>query len=274
MIRLLLLVAVLFVGAQASALELKGVFTQGTLITGKVAPGSSVLLDGVPLLVLPDGSFVFGLPRDAKSNALLSVRRKDGSVAQRKLEIRKRNYRIQRIDGLLKRKVTPKKRDYKRIAREQKLLNAVRHRVTQIVDFKNGFVWPARGRISGVYGSQRILNGKPRAPHLGVDIAAPSGAPIIAASDGVVSLTHEGMFFTGKTIQIDHGLGVGTIYIHLSKVLVKEGQRVRKGELIGRVGKTGRATGPHLHWGLTWKTMRLDPSLLVGPMPKVQKKRP
>lgn len=274
MIRLLLLVAVLFVGAQASALELKGVFTQGTLITGKVAPGSSVLLDGVPLLVLPDGSFVFGLPRDAKSNALLSVRRKDGSVAQRKLKIRKRNYRIQRIDGLPKRKVTPKKRDYKRIAREQKLLNAVRHRVTQIVDFKNGFVWPARGRISGVYGSQRILNGKPRAPHLGVDIAAPSGAPIIAASDGVVSLTHEGMFFTGKTIQIDHGLGVGTIYIHLSKVLVKEGQRVRKGELIGRVGKTGRATGPHLHWGLTWKTMRLDPSLLVGPMPKVQKKRP
>ena len=274
MIRLLLLVAVLFVGAQASALELKGVFTQGTLITGKVAPGSSVLLDGVPLLALPDGSFVFGLPRDAKSNALLSVRRKDGSVAQRKLKIRKRNYRIQRIDGLPKRKVTPKKRDYKRIAREQKLLNAVRHRVTQIVDFKNGFVWPARGRISGVYGSQRILNGKPRAPHLGVDIAAPSGAPIIAASDGVVSLTHEGMFFTGKTIQIDHGLGVGTIYIHLSKVLVKEGQRVRKGELIGRVGKTGRVTGPHLHWGLTWKTMRLDPSLLVGPMPKAQKKRP
>lgn len=273
MIRLLLLVAVLFVGGQASALELKGAFTQGSLITGKVPPGSSVLLDGVPVPTLPDGNFVFGLPRDAKAKALVSVRHKDGRVAQRKLKIRKRNYRIQRIDGLPKRKVAPKKRDYKRIAREQKRLNAARHRVTQVVDFKNGFVWPARGRISGVYGSQRILNGKPRAPHLGVDIAAPTGAPVVAASAGVVSLTHEGMFFTGKTIQIDHGLGVGTIYIHLSKVLVKEGQRVRKGELIGRIGKTGRATGPHLHWGLTWKTMRLDPSLLVGPMPKAAKTR-
>jgi murein DD-endopeptidase MepM/ murein hydrolase activator NlpD len=272
-IGLLLLTAALVVGGQAIALELKGPFTQGALITGKVSPGSSVLLDGVSLSTLPDGSFVFGLARDAKPKALLSVQGKDGNVAQRTLKIRKRNYKIQRIDGLPKRKVSPKKRDYKRIAREQKLLNVARYRITRVVDFKNGFVWPARGRISGVYGSQRILNGKPRAPHLGVDIAAPSGAPVIAASGGVVSLTHKGMFFTGKTIQIDHGLGVGTIYIHLSNILVKEGQRVRKGELIGRVGKTGRATGPHLHWGLTWKTMRLDPSLLVGPMPKVPKKR-
>lgn len=271
MIRLVLLAAALFIGGQAIALELKGPFTQGALIIGKVSLGSSVLLDGVPLSTSPDGSFAFGLPRDAKSNALLSVRHTDGSVAQRTLKIRKRKYKIQRIDGLPKGKVTPKKRDYKRIAREQKLLNAARHRVSQVVDFRNGFVWPAQGCISGVYGSQRILNGKPRAPHLGVDIAAPSGAPVIAASDGVVSLTHEGMFFTGKTIQIDHGLGVGTIYIHLSKILVKEGQRLRKGTLIGRVGKTGRATGPHLHWGLTWKTMRLDPSLLVGPMPKGSK---
>jgi len=271
--RLLLLAAALFVGGQASALELKGALTQGTLITGKTSPGSSVLLDGVPIPTLPDGNFVFGLPRDAKVSALISVRHKDGRVAQRQLKIRKRNYRIQRIDGLPKRKVTPKKRDYKRIAREQKLLSAARHRVTQVADFKNGFVWPARGRISGVYGSQRILNGKPRAPHLGVDIAAPTGASVIAASAGVVSLTHVGMFFTGKTIQIDHGLGVGTIYIHLSKVLVKEGERVRKGQLIGRIGKTGRATGPHLHWGLTWKTMRLDPSLLVGPMAKAEKNR-
>lgn len=273
MIRLFLLAVALLVGGQASALELKGPFTQGALITGKASPGSTVLLDGIPLSTLPDGRFVFGLPRDAKPRALLSVRDKDGGVTQRTLKIRKRDYRIQRIDGLPKRKVTPKKRDYKRIARERNLLNAARHRVTQIADFKSGFMWPARGRISGVYGSQRILNGKPRAPHLGVDIAAPTGSPVFAASDGVVSLTHEGMFFTGKTVQIDHGLGVGTIYIHLSKVLVKEGQRVSKGALIGRIGKTGRATGPHLHWGLTWKTMRLDPSLLVGPMPKPAKKK-
>ena len=266
--RTLFFAILLLAAGQTSALELKGPFTQGALIKGKVASGSSVTLDGIPLETLADGSFVFGLSRDAKSTALITVHRKDGHTQKKTLKIRNRSYRIQRIDGLPKRKVTPKKRDYKRIARERKLLTAARQRMTMVANFQDGFVWPARGRISGVYGSQRILNGKPRAPHLGVDIAAPTGSPVVAASAGIVSLTHEGMFFTGKTIQIDHGLGVGTIYIHLSKVLVKEGQRVRKGQLIGRIGKTGRATGPHLHWGLTWKTMRLDPSLLVGPMPK------
>ncbi len=271
--RTLLVAVFLLAAGQVAALELKGSVTQGALVIGKVASGSTVSLDGIPLETLPDGSFVFGLPRNAKSTALITVRQQDGHIKQKTLKIRNRSYRIQRIDGLPKRKVTPKKRDYKRIARERKLLVTARRRMTMAGDFQDGFVWPAAGRISGVYGSQRILNGKPRAPHLGVDIAAPTGSPVIAASAGIVSLTHEGMFFTGKTIQIDHGLGVGTIYIHLSKVLVKEGQRVRKGQLIGRIGKTGRATGPHLHWGLTWKTMRLDPSLLVGPMPKRDVKR-
>ncbi|NKB22222.1 MAG: peptidoglycan DD-metalloendopeptidase family protein [Alphaproteobacteria bacterium] len=273
MIRVVFLALALLVGGQTAALELKGPFTQGALITGTTVPGSSVTLDGVPILALPNGSFVFGLSRNADSKALVTVRHKDGRIEQKRLKVRKRNYRIQRIDGLPKRKVTPKTRDYKRIARERKLLNDARQRMTKIADFQKGFMWPAHGRISGVYGSQRILNGKPRAPHLGVDVAAPTGSPVVAASDGVVSLTHEAMFFTGKTIQIDHGIGVGTIYIHLSEVLVKKGQRVRKGQLIGRIGKTGRATGPHLHWGLTWKNMRLDPALLVGPMPDALKKQ-
>ena len=268
MIGLLLLTAALVVGGQAIALELKGPFTQGALITGKVSPGSSVLLDGVSLSTLPDGSFVFGLARDAKPKALLSVQGKDGNVAQRTLKIRKRNYKIQRIDGLPKRKVSPKKRDYKRIAREQKLLNVARYRITRVVDFKNGFVWPARGRISGVHGSQRILNGKPKRPHNGVDIAAHTGTIIRAPAPGVVALVHPDMFYTGKSVMLDHGHGLTSVYMHLNSVTVKVGQFVRQGEQIGTVGKTGRASGPHLDWRLNWFNQRLDPGLLLGPKPK------
>ena len=267
MIRVLWVAVAFFFSVGALGLELKGPFTQGALIVGTAEPGSSVTLDGIPLAIMPNGKFVFGLSRDAEPKALVMARNKIGQVKKRTLNIRKRIYKVQKIVGLPQRKVIPQKRDYKRIARERNLLNIARNLMTFTVGFDNGFVWPAYGFISSVYGSQRILNGEPRAPHLGVDIAAPSGTAVVAAADGRVSFTHKGMFFTGKTIQLDHGLGIGTIYIHLSKVVVKNDQKVRKGQLIGRIGKTGRATGSHLHWGLTWKTMRLDPSLLVGPMP-------
>jgi len=266
--RLTIIAVPLLFGSPATALELNGPFIQGALILGKTEPGASVLLDGNPIAALPNGRFVFGLSRNAGPKALVTARLRDGRVKARTIKIQKRKYRIQRITGLPKRKVTPQKRDYKRINRERDLLNKTREQLTLSAEFLDGFIWPAHGRISGVYGSQRILNGKPRAPHLGVDVAAPTGTPVVAAASGTVTLTHKGMFFTGKTIQIDHGLGVGTIYIHLNKILVKQGDYVRKGQLIGRIGKTGRATGPHLHWGLSWKKMRLDPALLVGQMPK------
>jgi murein DD-endopeptidase MepM/ murein hydrolase activator NlpD len=192
---------------------------------------------------------------------------KDGTAETRALAVKQRQYRIQRIEGLPPDKVAPKKEDLDRIAADATLLRAARGRFTLSSDFLGGFVWPARGRISGVYGSQRILNGEPRNPHLGVDVAAPTGTPVIAAADGVVSLVHQDMFFTGKTVLIDHGLGVGTTYIHMSRIEVTDGQRVKQGQRIGRIGQTGRSTGPHLHWGLTWKGERLDPALLVGPMP-------
>ena len=148
------------------------------------------------------------------------------------------------------------------------MLQAARSKITFNTGFRRGFTWPVRGRISGVYGSQRVLYGKPRAPHYGVDISAPIGSSVVAAADGVVSMTHLGMFFTGKTIHIDHGLGIGTVYAHLHKNNVKLGNFVKKGEVIGQVGKTGRVTGPHLHWGLSWKDMRLDPTSVLGKLPK------
>jgi murein DD-endopeptidase MepM/ murein hydrolase activator NlpD len=271
-----LLASVLMLGVisfPAAGFELTGDPVQGGLMQGRAAPGSSVTLDGATQPVTPNGEFLIGFGRDAAKSALLNVREPGRAVAQRKITIRQRKYDIERIDGLPKKKVSPGKRDMKRIVAESKLLRAARQHISLKNWFRGGFVWPARGRISGIYGSQRFLNGKPRRPHLGVDVAAPTGAPVLATADGVVTVVHGDMFFTGKTIYIDHGLGLGSIYAHMSATEVKQGQRVRKGQRIGRIGMTGRVTGPHLHWGMTWREIRLDPALLVGAMKKA-KKRP
>jgi len=263
----LLLVALGAPPAGAAELHLEGALEQGGLVEGVAAPGARVTLDGKKLALAPDGSFAFGFGRDAKAAAMIAVIWPDGRRETRALSIARREWRIQRIDGLPERAVTPTPEDMARIRQESLLLRKARHRATLAAWFRGGFVWPAAGRLSGIYGSQRILNGEPRQPHLGVDIAAPAGTPIVAAADGVVSLVHDGMFFTGKTMAIDHGLGVSTIYAHMSAILVKPGQHVKRGEQIGRVGKTGRATGPNLHWGLNWFDVRLDPSLAIGSGP-------
>lgn len=244
---------------------------QGGLVQGHTLPGATVMLDGKEVAVSRSGLFVLGFGRDAASTASLVIRLPGGKIDRRQLAIKQRQYKIQRIDGLPGRKVSPEKRDMKRIIAERDQLGAARRVMSPTTGFANGFIWPVKGRISGIYGSQRILNGKPRRPHLGVDIAAPEGTPIVAAADGRVVLAHEDMFFTGKTVLIDHGLGVGTTYIHMSAIEVRNGAQVHRGQLIGRIGKTGRATGPHLHWGLTWRGLRLDPATIVGPMPTLKK---
>ncbi|MBT5051388.1 MAG: M23 family metallopeptidase [Rhodospirillaceae bacterium] len=264
-----LIVVIALTGPPAMAqITLSGEAIQGGLLQGRAPAGSTATFQGKKIAIAPNGTFALGFDRDAKPSASLSVRTADGKVITRQIAVKQRKYKIQRIDGLPGRKVSPKKRDMKRIIAENKLLVAARRRLSLEALFENGFIWPAKGRISGTYGSQRILNGKPRRPHLGLDIAAPTGTPVAAAADGVVALTHEDMFFTGKTVLIDHGLEVGTTYIHMSAIKVKNGQRVRRGQLIGHIGKTGRSTGPHLHWGLTWRGVRLDPATVVGPMPK------
>jgi murein DD-endopeptidase MepM/ murein hydrolase activator NlpD len=251
---------------QGGTLELDGEFKQGALIIGRVDPGATVKIDGNGVRVSKDGVFLLGFGRDAGKNARLDVVFPDGSRAHRDLQVAKRSYRVQRVDGLPPDKVTPSEEDMVRIREEIALVKKARDRNDAREDFLRGFTWPLKGRISGVYGSQRILNGEPRRPHFGVDIAAPVGTIVRAPADGIVTLTHEDMFFSGGTLIVDHGHGLSSTFMHLNAVLVKEGSRVRQGDPIAEVGATGRASGPHLDWRMNLVGSRLDPQLLVPPM--------
>lgn len=252
--------------AMAQAVELDGNITQGGLVTGRTDPGARVEVGGRVLRLTDDGRFVFGLDRDAPASVVLVVTHPDGRVHRQSLDVQPRQYRIQKVDGVPPRTVTPSPEDRKRIEADNRLLRAARTRDLPRTDFLTAFQWPLTGPVTGVFGSQRIYNGEPRSPHYGVDVAQPVGAVVRAPAAGVVSLAHPDMFFSGGTLILDHGHGVSTSYIHLSRLLVKQGQEVEQGEPIAEVGATGRATGPHLHWGMNWFNVRLDPQLLVGPM--------
>ncbi len=260
-------VLVWWIPGYASSIELGGNPTQGGLVIGKVPAGTRITVDGNPVRVSTAGDFILGFGRDAKSSARLEAVFGDGRTETRDVEIKRRTYRVQRIDGLPPRKVTPPAEELERIAREVDLVKRTRKRDDPRTDFLKGFAWPVLGPISGVYGSQRILNGKPRRPHYGVDIAAPAGTPVAAAADGIVTLAHPDMYFSGATLIIDHGHGLSSVYMHLSKITVPEGKRVKRGDVVGAVGASGRASGAHLHWGLNWFQTRLDPQLLVEEMP-------
>ncbi|KAB7627836.1 M23 family metallopeptidase [Alkalilimnicola sp. S0819] len=249
--------------AQAGSLTLRGELSQGSLLRGQVPAGSQVLLDGESLRLSEDGHFVFGLGRDHGPEAVLELRYPNGERERRVLAVAPRAYQIQRIDGLPPRKVTPKESDLRRIRADGALVREARQRDDARTDFTAQFVWPAPGRISGVYGSQRILNGEPRRPHYGIDIAAPTGTPVVAPAAGIVTVAHPDMFFSGGTLLIDHGHGVSSAFLHLDKLHVAVGQRVEQGERIADVGATGRVTGPHLDWRINWFDRRLDPRLLV-----------
>ncbi len=263
---LFLLVLCLIAGPSTAdaPVTLEGTLMPGGLVTGKAAPGSKITLDGAPVRVGPDGTFLLGFGRDAKLNQKLDISAPDGFTYTEDLKLAKRDYKITRIDGLPGRKVTPRPEDTKRIQADNAGIGRVRKLDSDTQGFLTGFQWPTTGRISGVFGSQRVLNGKPRSPHNGVDIAAPEGAPVLATAAGTVALVHQDMFYSGKTVMIDHGHGLSSVYIHMSQIAVKEGQHVEKGEQIGAVGMTGRATGPHLHWGISLFRTHLDPMLIVA----------
>ncbi len=237
---------------------------------GRVPPGSAVSLDGRVLRVAADGLFIFGFGRDAKPDHNLLLQLPDGSRLERALSVAKRSYRIQRIDGLPPRMVTPSAADLLRIRRENGWIAAVRQRDTPEPHFAAGFAWPLRGIITGVYGSQRVLNGEPRRPHYGVDVAGPVGRPVLSPAAGQIALAEADLYFTGGTVMIDHGHGLTSVLSHLSAVLVKVGENVAQGQLVGRLGASGRATGPHLDWRVNWFAERLDPARLVPPMPKAE----
>ena len=256
------------VTASAEQPDLRGDFVQGGLVYGYTDPGTKIALNGHMVTVTPDGRFVLGFGRDAPETVVLKSVTEDGKRLDRRLNIKKRKYRVQRIEGLPRKMVTPTTAALLRIKAEGNAISAARGVFTALPHFADGFIWPVKGRISGVYGSQRILNGEPRRPHLGIDIAAPTGTPVVAAAPGTVTLANMDMYFTGGTVVIDHGHGLSTVYSHLSVISVKHGQMVKKGEHIGNVGSTGRSTGPHLDWRLNWFQERLDPRLIVEPMPQ------
>ena len=251
----------------AQAPQLTGELIQGGLVIGKVAAGSRVTHDGNPIRVSPNGDFVIGFHRDAKAHSVLEVTYNDGSKREMPLKIKQREYQIQRIDGLPDRKVTPRKEDLERIRADAAAAKRARSIDEPRTDFLSGFEWPVLGRISGVYGSQRILNGAPRRPHYGVDIARATGTPVRAPADAVVTLAHPDMFYSGATLIMDHGHGLSSTFIHLNRILVAEGQQVRKGQVVAEVGASGRVTGPHLDWRMNLFNKRLDPQTVVGPMP-------
>ena len=251
--------------ALADRLDLAGSFTQGGLVQGATEPGARVELDGRAIRVAPDGAFVLGFGRDAAPQAVLRVTFPDGAAVERRLAIARRSYRVQRIDGLPQRQVTPAEEDLAPIRAERALIDAARAADGTHESWRNGFIWPAAGPVSGVYGSQRILNGEPRRPHLGLDVAAPTGTPVVAAGDGVVALARANLYFNGNMVIVAHGHGVTTSYSHLSAIHVREGEAVRQGAVLGAIGATGRVTGPHLHWGLSLFDVALDPELAAVP---------
>jgi murein DD-endopeptidase MepM/ murein hydrolase activator NlpD len=253
--------------AHAGRLEISGRSMEGGLIIGHTQPGSVVRVDGRRVRVSEDGLFLIGFHRDEKKAVPVEVVFPDGKRVKKTLKVAQREYRIQRIDGLPKRKVTPEKMDWERIRAEVAMVKKARQVDSPRADFLDGFIWPVTGPISGVYGSQRILNGKPRQPHYGVDVAAPVGTPVRAPAGGVVTLAHDDMFYSGGTLMIDHGHGLSSSFLHLSRILVKVGERVEQGQVIAEVGATGRVTGPHLDWRMNWFEKRIDPTLLAGPMP-------
>ena len=243
--------------ANAAELVLKGDMRQGALIRGIAEPGARVTFNGETIRVSSDGQFTFGFDRDAAASATLAVVWVDGTTETRDLTVATYDWDVQRIDGLPPSKVSPRTPEQlAKIRKDAALKWEARNRDTDETWFADDFIWPLAGIITGQFGNQRVLNGEPKRPHYGVDIAAPTGTPILAPADGIVSLAEDNLYFEGGTVFIDHGHGVIDIFLHMSEVLVEPGQSVKQGDVIGKVGATGRATGPHLCWRMFWRQTR------------------
>ena len=247
----------------ANAIELTGKFIQGHFILGKTEPGSKIIIDKKEIKVSQDGYFVFGIDRDRKFDILIT---KINNNKKEKItkKVFNRKYKIQKIDGLPENKVTPPDSVYKRIKKENNAIGEARAINSDLNYFKNKFIMPLDGIITGIYGSQRILNGKPKWPHYGIDIAADQGSHIKSSGNGIVTMAEDDLYYTGGTIIMDHGHGISTIYSHLENVLVSVGDKINQGDIIGTVGSTGRSTGPHLDFRINWFQTRLDPMTVIN----------
>ena len=262
MLRIILLLALL-VPSTLNALSFDGKFVQGHFIIGKTQPQTEIWIDKKKVKVTKDGYFAFGIGRDRKYDIVIT-KIKNGKKQKIVKKIKKREYKIQRIDGLPEKKVTPPKEVYERIKKENKIISDARSVNSNLTFFKKKFIYPLeKAIITGVYGSQRVLNGKPKWPHYGIDFAAKEGTEIKAMLDGTATMVEPDLFYTGGTLIFDHGHGVSTLYMHMQKIYVSKGQKVKQGEIIGTVGSTGRSTGAHLDVRLNWFGTRLDPASVL-----------
>ena len=254
--------------AYGGELVFQSEMVQGALIFATATPGAVVLVDGRTVQVDDTGGFVFGLGRDHSPNLVVEARFNDGTSTQRTLMVRQRQYPEQHIDNLPSRLVTPPAEVRERIIRETRNVQAARSYSSNADHIRGTLIWPVLGTITGIYGSRRVLNGEPRAPHYGIDIAAPLGAPVQTMATGIVRLASK-LYLSGNTVIVDHGNGVTSSYLHMHDIFVKENEMISQGDVIGHVGATGRATGPHLDWRINWFEVRLDPELVAGPRSEI-----
>jgi len=255
---------IFFISFKVSAVEFDGKFIQGHFIIGKTEPDSKVKIGKKQVKVSKDGYFAFGLARDRKYDVVITIE-KNGVKEKITKRVQKRKYNIQKIDGLEEKKVTPPEEVYERIKKENKLIAKARAIDSDLDFFKDKFMIPVDDSIiTGVYGSQRILNGKPKWPHYGLDFAQKEGTPVKAMLNGTVTLAEPDLYYTGGTLIFDHGHGISTLYMHMQEILVKKGQKVKQGDIIGTVGSTGRATGAHLDIRLNWFDVRIDPATALN----------
>ena len=244
--------------------NLQGNFIQGGLVKGNIFPNKVIKFENKILLKDTNGKFVFGFGRDYKENSYLEVKISEKEWLKKSFKIKKQTYNTQYINGLQKKMVTPPKSFYDRIKKENKSIKLIRNLNTEVNFIFQEFILPTKGIVTGVFGSQRILNGKPRRPHYGIDIAASKGTSVIAPIDSIVRMAEKDLYFTGGTIILDHGHGVTSVYSHLSLININVGDKVIKGQKIAEVGSSGRSTAPHLDWRVNWFNQRLDPALLIN----------
>lgn len=251
----------------ADVIDWQGSKQQGGLLLGKIPVGYSVSYEGRILSSTPEGQFLVGLGRQAPPTIEVLLRAPSGDQTVHELRIAQRQYKIQRVDGVPQKTVTPPEAELVRIRSDSALVKRARKEVTNDLDFLAGFERPLVGPITGVYGSQRVYNGIPKSPHYGLDYAAPKGTLVMAPGSGTVRMAHRDLFYSGGTLIIDHGHGLSSTFLHLSDILVAVGTRVKRGEAIAKVGSTGRATGPHLDWRMNWHKQRIDPALVLLALP-------
>ncbi|WP_018981700.1 M23 family metallopeptidase [Salinimonas chungwhensis] len=257
-------IAITSYSAVANELVFNGKLTQGSLIRGQLPAGSQITLNGETLKTNSQGKFVFGFGRDADLSHSLKWTLPDGTTHSRQIKLEAREYVTQRIDGLDQKMVTPPESVLKRIRQDAANVYKARAGKSDSDALFTGFIWPAEGPVTGVYGSQRILNGKPGRPHYGLDVGSPTGTPVVAPVNGTVTLADD-LYYSGNTVVLDHGMGVFSTFLHLDSMGVQVGDTVKQGEQIGTIGSTGRSTGAHLDWRINLNDKRLDPQLLVPP---------